>query len=993
MGAEDCGEGHVVICKNKKKVGIWSNARGEFLEEPHKGHVLHFKKFQILLDVYPKEQALKFYHYFKGGIQEFEIEDESTVFWLSGIYGKEWNQKLKVNPVPEKGIDWLGENIILTTENEAPYPDGDSKFSFEFDGDNLEIKLFTAYDRYSHRDAVKSILKPEFDSIDVDGNVVYYPRDKAVRLSGVFDTKQGKWVIPSKYQDFNKWEGIYAAYIYPEDDTSIKIVAEIYDFYKKDPKMGIQPTKFMNTQEFAFPLELWPLESEEVWYDYDSIYIYHRMKGKVGMYEVPIRGKNAYYDGYSLEWFNTESHFEVKELFRPEYEYILLSGNVDYYQSANDNKNYYILAAKEDSIFDVLFISAERDKVDRPWDTLYTDILIKDFIELTPANIWNGQSEKLDWEMTGFIDHTKFLRIAPENGFLDSTAFLSPKYKKEYGESEEYYKAKFIGNDKISVFSYRFENRTNLVPLIASDYGDSIDVDGNIVYYAPDPGCYASGLFDCNTSKWKIPPMNISVIPGNDGYVIQRPILNEYRQYLGTEIDFMKSDGTYEFQGMERDEFAKPKYNEYKIYNYDPVKVWKADPNKKDIVYFTTEKGVGLSEVFRLRGKIMKHPTEMLYYQHFSESIFAIDGDSLDLTIFDAITPEYKRLHHRIPIESGSGIQVFGNAIPNYNSKWYDNDDMTNSPLQFVHFTQDTAVWWELKKVDGKIPEQELFEKRAIDEYMHNDKLSKLGMLEICGKNQFWEFKVEAFTDDLIYFQHNEFDGRGEPYRVMDIYFDQEVDSLDFMGNVVYQPGPSGFTQSGVWNRSKKDWEVPNIYKSVEHMSGNIFLLESADLERKQVVNQQFFIHKNGELNKLTPQGELAQEKYVFEVGKINDSLIFINDYREENRELIPQWSFIDPLTDSIDANGNVVYIPQYTGEYYSGVYNVHNEEWLIQPHNFKIFKLDEGFIVATPVLNEDGYLSEMYYSIYDQHGVCNQTGLKEENLTAKQIKLINSKN
>ena len=981
----DVGEGHLVICKQKTKVGIWSNARGEFLEEPHKGHVLHFPEVQFLVDIYPKDQEIKLYHYYKGAVQEFEVENDSISFWINGISGSDWNEKLKEDPIPEGSKDWMGEGSILSKMDGSNGSDGVSKFSFEFNDELLNIYLVNETSYNKELVAIKSVVNPEQDSI-MDGYVIYYPRDEVVYRSGVFDTKQGKWVVPSKYFEVNEWEGIYGGYFYVNEDNQhlYKYDAEVYDFYVKDKKLGVIPSEFMDRQEFGFPLELWPFEGEEVWYDYDSIYIYHRGKKGIGMYEIPLRGKTAYYEDYSLEWFNAESRFEVKELFPPEYEYIVMGGNLDYHQSKNDHKNLYILANKGDNLFDVMFISDYRYDHNVPIDTLMTDVEINKFIELVPAKVWFTPKQLAEnEELTGFIDHSTFLRYLPENGYLDSSAKLIPNYDIRSGEPEKYYKSKLIGNDRMVVFSYIYEYWDDAVPLksVENPYEDSVDVEGNLLYYPPDAGKYATGLFDCATSKWIIPPVNIGIWPGNGGYVIERPILDEFRIRRKSVIDFMREDGTYEFKDKSLDEFKKDKYNKYKIYNYKPSEVWNTDPTTDGIVYFKTDEGIGLSSVGSIRGHVKSKPADFVYYQHDGETIIAIDGDTLDLTVYDAIQSDFTRVNYRFPIEAGAGLQIGGYAEKNWDVKWRELYNNTWKPMQFEHFTADSVMYWEVKREDDSKYGTWFYELVPRPELNLNYEFGiPFGSREVGFGTTAYDFKVEVFTDELIYFQHNELPGDDEQH--------YEIDSLTGEEYWYFTPGIGGICQSGVWNRTKKEWEIPNKYKSIAYLGNNSFLLQLPLWDSiGQIKGYDFFLRKDGKEKQLGLTWNILDPDQFLSIGKINDSLIYINNGYREDADFYP---FMDSEGyDSLDVNGNVVYQKRKTGRYESGVYDFIKDEWYIKDNVQEVYFYEEDgeFVVIYFTLDANGFIKEQSFSIYDIEGQPYKENLGKDDLDERYTK------
>lgn len=986
----DVGQGHVVICKQKSKVGIWSKARGEFLDPPHKGHIIHLSDPQLLLDVYPKDKKVKVYHYFQGGVQLLESVSDSGQFRLGHIMASQWDQKLEVTDIDFRAKKESGDRaVLLCADPKDPlnYNFG-SSFEYIFNQNLLKIAFWHENTNDDGNTiSVKSVLYPDEDSIDARGYVVYYPKDeKSIYNSGVLNIKTGKWEIQPRYAGINEWEGIYGAYFWPpsEDFDNKKYTwgTWVFDFYKFIPKAGIQPTAFTDYQKFAFPLELWPFEDEEVWYDHDSIYVYHKNKKGIGMYQIPLRGK--YYSGlnglYTLDWYASEGQFEVQELLPAKYNYIVMGGNLDHRSSPNDYKKYYILANKGQNEFDILFKVTEREADGLSEDTLIENVVIDKFIEFLPASVWKSPTTKSDKEeWIGFIDHKNVVRPHPINGELDSSVHFTPLYLNEREGPEFYYKSKHIGNNKMVVFSYEYEDMRDYVPLRSEvdPYLDSFNTEGQQLYYAPEPGKYYTGLFDGNTSKWIVEPKVIAIYPGNGGYVIERPVLNENLNLQAVVFDFLQADGTYGFRDLSSKEFERPAYKKYKIYNYTPLEVYNVDPSNDHIVYFKTEEGIGLASLSAHTGKIMKTPTEMLYYQNDCKGILALDGDTLDLTIYNTIDKTWRRNNIRVPIEKGTGIQVFGYLDENDSEKWYEFYGSSYNSLQFVHFTPDTATWYAMKK-DTAVSYATFYEIEQSENFKSYNYEEDFGRNGIGHEVLNWEFKVEAFTDELIYFQHNESPGDWIP--LMSVY-DWGIDSLDSNGNPVFEPGAPGFTHSGVWNRSTKTWEIPNQYRSIEHISGHIYLLEQLTWDKKGRGREtKYILHQDGKEREL--YASASSEFDHFSVGKISDSLLFINEGNFERIEHLAEESLLYPGVDSIDAYGNVVYYPAKPGQYKSGVYNVYTNEWLVPNKQMHVFAFDTLFIVAIAVVNEEGFIETVQFDQYDLSG----NKLNPEPISANQV-------
>jgi hypothetical protein len=120
-----------------------------------------------------------------------------------------------------------------------------------------------------------------------------------------------------------------------------------------------------------------------------------------------------------------------------------------------------------------------------------------------------------------------------------------------------------------------------------------------------------------------------------------------------------------------------------------------------------------------------------------------------------------------------------------------------------------------------------------------------------------------------------------------------------------------------------------------------------------------------------------------YNIGKINDSLVYINDYQMEKGEEALE-SIEYPMDDSLDFEGNVVYSEIEPGRYESGVFNVLTEEWQVPAENYKVYLFSDAFVVSKPSLCEDDLLCGFSYSVYDLSGNLLAEGVNGKNLPEK---------
>ncbi|UKN00124.1 hypothetical protein K6119_10300 [Paracrocinitomix mangrovi] len=974
----DIGQGHLVVCKQKTKVGIWSNARGEFLEKPHNGHVIHLQEPQMLLDVNLKEKKVKVYHYYKGSVQLLEPASDSGKFHLGHILKSQWDSKLQTQEVDQKAINYLGLDEDATLLCVNPQDQENYAFKGEFNYYIKDNHLKLQFSHYNTRDeqflAIPSVEYPGEDSIDDNGFIVYFDADeKMIFNSGCFDLNSGKWTIEPNYIGVNAWENIYGAYYLPKagNKDSLSPLIYTYDFFSYDKKTGMQPTEHIKYQKFAFPLDLWPLKSEKVWYDKDSIYVYHKQKKGVGMFKIPLCGKSDY-DGYSLEWLSTEGNFNVEEVFKPEYQYILHHGFVNYFESPNTGKFEYVLAAKEDNLFDVLFLCQGRENNDLKIDTLVNDIEIKEELKLTNAEVWLSQDKLGDnWEEIALIDNERVIRINPVNKNLNDLSKIVPKELSdfEYLPGWRFINAKWLSNGKIIANAHLTEDDEYLIPLMSEMGEDSMTVEGEFVYPLPEPGVYVSGVFDPDKSDWIIDPEHTKLSYNNGSYVAIKPILTETRNYKDSKVVVFN----------ENNQIAQQfDYNDY-IYKMDPkflipdeeiLSTSSISPDVETVHYYKTKDGVGVARQRDIEAEIFIEPKEVMSYS-LDVGAFYIEDGQMKFKVDDAIRENGEPIIFEIPNDSNVRVKIIGDHPDKYGYEydpaksrsiwWYKSANEENPGRLFYYFENEDSVaanylfaipYGYGLYADTLVPfPQDDFAALTEDDFMAKD---------FIDKRVFTEFEIKNYNEDLVKIKNNENDFIDE--MIMESYEYPGEDSIDANGNFVFYPSIPGYFRTGVYSLKENKWVVLPENINVEWILGDKYLINEPILNHDGTLKSSRFILKEGLESKVLFEPILAKYNEKFSTYKLDDSLVVYNHYIEELPALP---LFTEEGYDSTDVDGHFLYKEPVKGSYMSGIYDHKNDQWFIPEENFKIYQFKNAFVIAIPVLDENGFITDYKFQEY----------------------------
>ncbi len=111
---------------------------------------------------------------------------------------------------------------------------------------------------------------------------------------------------------------------------------------------------------------------------------------------------------------------------------------------------------------------------------------------------------------------------------------------------------------------------------------------------------------------------------------------------------------------------------------------------------------------------------------------------------------------------------------------------------------------------------------------------------------------------------------------------------------------------------------------------------------------------------------EIAHQNWAFSVNRLNDSLIYIEDWTaDENiKDVPPLMSELYPGEDSLDANGEWVYPPLKPGYNRSGIYNFKSKSWWLERSYYKIEFAEDQLLLRKPVLKKDGLIDYYQFKI-----------------------------
>ncbi|NOQ73719.1 MAG: hypothetical protein GQ574_17055 [Crocinitomix sp.] len=118
-----------------------------------------------------------------------------------------------------------------------------------------------------------------------------------------------------------------------------------------------------------------------------------------------------------------------------------------------------------------------------------------------------------------------------------------------------------------------------------------------------------------------------------------------------------------------------------------------------------------------------------------------------------------------------------------------------------------------------------------------------------------------------------------------------------------------------------------------------------------------------------------GREKDVsYQLSRLNDSLIYIEDWYADYISQYPMQSYIYPDEDSVIIDPKTghywaVYPPNIPGYNRSGIYDFVNQKWLIAAENRLVLKYNDAYILFVPVLDELGLIDTYHFKVIDAKG------------------------
>lgn len=975
---------HIVICKQKKKVGIWSKARGDFLIPPHPGHVLHFADAQLLLAINTKKDSVAVFHYYKGSVQALESPNENGNFYFGNINSEQWNEPLKTSPITKETSSDTAKGVhVFVGDKAVRYAEG-NRLYYSFYKNYLLVEMSHEY--FGSDSDLSPILGFDgFDSVDVKGNIVYHDRKiSRFKKSGVFNLETGNWDVPSKYLNVKRWENVLAAYFWPEHDalqseTEYDIKnGMVYDFYVFDKKQGLKPY-LLNHQSYGFPLELWPYKVNQVRYDRDSAFIYEETKNGMGLFHVPMTGKTLDEEGFhSLNYYDSDGRMDPNELLPTQYEDILLLGNMDLVHAPTFPRFYYAVASRIDGRFDVLVMYTHmQDEEELFGQKLITDLEVDSYFRLAEAYVCVSDSSVFEKPEPLLITENEAIGFyAMNKGNAKANRFkIAPVKDQIMLKGPYHFELELDDNGYYIVTEYQLEVPDSWSPAYDDNYEQLTDENNELLYYPGEPGIYRSGVYDPSTHQWVIPAEYVQVYPTCGGYLLEKPILDENGYYQGRTISFVNQQLQYEFKDKRYSELVGSDFQKYQINGFNATATQHVSPRNEFVVYFKTDEGIGVGRIIDLSADLLIEPVEAPNYLQ-NDMIVFVDDDSLQIRILNAIG------HHREPLEVGLSWEVgttyeIRGEIAGVSVDKYGRRSLPErNTFELIAKTDSSRQCFNIERIP--VPNGYSFDSLKLKSTKRMYSSAKTDFLDVAVPADTHDeiAWIEIWSDSLVYIRNNQ--GDEDELIPMMSEIEPGFDSLDLDGNVVYYPPTPGYCGSVVYNRYRKEWVIAPENIGVEWVSNDIFLLHQGLRDENDLLVGSKFILQKGAKQEVIQEGMHKDRFPGNPCGRISDSLIYINHTANTVRLKVLKTVYNDrygDVFDSIDVNGNVVYeeLPPY--ERKSGVLNVYTNEWIIPQQYDFIVVLDGFFVVVQKELDAHGYPVDAVwpkgqkYAIYDLNG------------------------
>lgn len=111
---------------------------------------------------------------------------------------------------------------------------------------------------------------------------------------------------------------------------------------------------------------------------------------------------------------------------------------------------------------------------------------------------------------------------------------------------------------------------------------------------------------------------------------------------------------------------------------------------------------------------------------------------------------------------------------------------------------------------------------------------------------------------------------------------------------------------------------------------------------------------------------EIGNLNWHFSVTALNDSLIYIEDWLEDEKfsDINPIMSIEYPFEDSINSLGELIYPPLKPGYCRSGVYDLNSKTWILDRVHYKIEMAEDQFLLRKPIRDENNLIEHYQFTI-----------------------------
>ncbi|MBK9190682.1 MAG: hypothetical protein IPM77_03770 [Crocinitomicaceae bacterium] len=531
---EPCGQTGLYIVQIRKKTGLYDVAEGRYLIKPQIGYMFYAEAYNWLF-VLGSDGSIKVYCLTESDTSKYVLFESKNgmVIQSANSYIKNVGEIMCYNKALNIETDsgWVQIPTILFDgwENDLAF-DNSFSFGFQRDGENWIINNYHNCFRNDPLHAVSSVIYPGEDSIDASGNVLYYPRKNGYGKTGLYDLINAEWLINPVYNSIIRIDSVYFAVKTGSHNCDAE---ELVDIYKIDHDK-IVLTEFQNQwTNGGFDANL-VFSGNDIWRDRDSSFIYVRDEAGVRLYNLVLFNK------YWLEY----SDFPEKSIFRFKFdttfskpvEAIILCGRNEKWNVLfnNNSFDYYFFDAVD---WIQPGISFQKSMYYIFNENTYSHYYIADD-NWYQYFMWEDSLTQMDSPFTN-MNKTNASRGIEK--WDDSLVYVQHQIKEDWN---------------------------NLQPLLSIQFPgeDSVDADGNLVYYMPYPGEYSSGIFNLKTNKWFTDEAYSWILKGQTGYLFCQPALNSDGYVVGQmyslsdlNFQFMFVDVTMselKLAGVELDQFG-----------------------------------------------------------------------------------------------------------------------------------------------------------------------------------------------------------------------------------------------------------------------------------------------------------------------------------------------------------------------------------------------------------------------------------------------------